>query len=84
MQSAILIKDFNNGKAVYGVKPPMKDYDDQDVEIVLISAAHGETYIFPADIDGKVTDWGELPGSQKGTLSHQKVLNDAGYDIIFK
>jgi hypothetical protein len=33
-----------------------------------------ETYIFPADADGHVTDWGELPGSYKGDLDHDTAI----------
>jgi hypothetical protein len=40
-----------------------------------------ETYIFPANEDGTVLDWGELPGSLRGTLSHDEVLSAAGYEI---
>jgi hypothetical protein len=40
-----------------------------------------ETYIFPADADGKVTRWFELVGSQKDTLDHAKALRDAGYEV---
>lgn len=38
-----------------------------------------ETYIFPGNEAGEILDFGELEGSQRGTLSHQKVLNDLGY-----
>lgn len=40
-----------------------------------------ETYIFPADESGEVVDWGELAGSQKGTLDHAVALRDAGYEV---
>ena len=36
-----------------------------------------ETYAFPADKDGNVTDWMELPGSCRGEVSHEDVI--AGY-----
>lgn len=38
-----------------------------------------ETYIFPSNDTGEILDFGELSGSQRETLSHQKVLNDLGY-----
>jgi hypothetical protein len=40
-----------------------------------------ETYIFPADETGKVTNWGELFGSFKGDTNHEKALNGAGYEV---
>lgn len=57
-------------------------------EHIVVSAVNAfgqgnETYIFPADDQGNVLDWGELEGSQKGTLSHQKVLTDLGYTLVF-
>ena len=54
---------------------------------VIVSTTHvmlsgPETYIFGATEDGEVTDWGELPGSYKGGLDHNKALEDAGYSTI--
>lgn len=40
-----------------------------------------ETYIFGADSNGKVTDWGELFGSYKGGTDHAEALRGAGYEI---
>ena len=40
-----------------------------------------ETYIFPADENGEIVSWGEMPGSLKGTLSHAEALENAGYTI---
>jgi hypothetical protein len=40
-----------------------------------------ETYIFGCDNEGKITQWGELPGSQKGTITHTEVLNEIGYIV---
>lgn len=41
-----------------------------------------ECYIFPADNHGYVLDWIELDGSMKGVLSHEHVLNAAGYTLV--
>ncbi len=41
-----------------------------------------ETYIFGADSNGKVTDWGELPGSLKNTSDHEEALREAGYAVL--
>ena len=40
-----------------------------------------ETYIFPCDSGGKVTDWGEMDGSFKGSLDHERALLNAGYEV---
>ena len=48
------------------------------VEYVVTSQAFEystENYAFPADENGKIIDWGELPGSQRGIPGHQTVIN---------
>jgi hypothetical protein len=39
-----------------------------------------ETYIFPATSDGKVSDWGELDGSKRGTMNIEAIMSKA-YDV---
>jgi len=41
-----------------------------------------ECYIFPADADGNILNWAELPGSQKQTTSHTLVLTDMGFPPV--
>lgn len=41
-----------------------------------------ETYIFPANRDGKIVDWGELNGSMRGTLDIDYAMENAGYVVI--
>lgn len=41
-----------------------------------------ETYLFPADKFGEIKTFGELAGSQRGTLDHRVPLQDAGYIVI--
>lgn len=84
MKTAKLIKDnlegFNGHAAFYELSEPL-----DGIEKVIVSAvsdSHGyETYIFPADNDGDISDWGELEGSMKGTVSHAEVLGAVGYTI---
>lgn len=92
---AVLVKDnlprFAGHAALYRLDPPLQDYDWDDLptdkhEFVVVSAAEvmfsgPETLILPATPDGKVSDWGELPGSGKGTLSHETALSKAGYAV---
>lgn len=77
---------------VYKVDPPIpyikwtRGEPDQALltDYVLVSAAivkfsGPETYIFPSDAEGQVTDWGELEGSYKGGLNHTVALEGMGY-----
>ncbi|HKX46998.1 MAG TPA: hypothetical protein VJP77_09875 [Planctomycetota bacterium] len=41
-----------------------------------------EVFIFPADPAGVVTSWGELEGSLRGTLDHERALAAAGYVLV--
>ncbi len=42
--------------------------------------ANTETYILPSN-GNEITNFGELDGSQKGTMSHKEVLEDLGYEV---
>ena len=78
----------------YLLDPPLPYTDwgaDGTVELqaerVVVSAVVAmfsgpETYIFPADEDGEVASWGEIGASQRGTLSHEVVLEESGYMIV--
>ena len=64
---------------LYKLDPPVP------TEFVLVSAIQAafdtgmpETFIFPADEDGKVTSWGELEGSFQGGQDHEKALRGLG------
>lgn len=88
MKIATRIKRYDNGTGdawVYKLSEPHEGYGEGASDHVVVSAVHvmgqPETYIFPCDADGKVTSWGEMPGSQKGTLEHVEALRDAGYEI---
>lgn len=88
---------FRGQAGLYEMDPPLveESWDDEEEatehRYVIISAtvvpygfAGPETYIFPAsgpDATGP-SSWGELSGSQRGTLSHREVLSDLGYEIV--
>jgi len=40
-----------------------------------------ETYIFPATPEGKVINWGELPGSMNYEQSQEAVISRAGWKL---
>lgn len=56
-------------------------YEDEplSVDYVITSAvvapySGAETYVFAANEDGKVLDWGELRGSFRGELNHDEAI----------
>lgn len=40
-----------------------------------------ETYIFPADGEGRITSWSEMEGSFQGGLDHTRALAGLGYIV---
>lgn len=97
-KTATLVQDnlpgFRGHAALFRCDPPIEGYEPWEEgqtqarhEYVIASAVNafgmgGETYLFPANEAGEVTDWGELPPSQKGTLDHDRVFTDAGYVVV--
>jgi len=83
--------EFTGNARLYKLDPPMsiKDWDGEETgktEFVVVSGAYAmfsgnETLIFPSDENGKVTDWGDLPGSFRGAIDHEKALTGAGYTL---
>lgn len=80
---------------VFRLDPPLKyekygadDLEERQTRYVVVSAvtmvpfSGPETYIFPADKEGEVTSWGELPGSYRGGTDITKALRNAGYEIV--
>lgn len=72
-------------KIPYGSLFDDMDTPEGETEFVVVSATHAmfsgpETYIFPADENGEVVDWGELPGSYRGDLNHDTALVKMGFD----
>ncbi|RII41909.1 hypothetical protein DWB68_10305 [Galactobacter valiniphilus] len=72
---------YNGDTRLYRMTPP---YHGNKHVIVSAAVAYGnpETYLFPADASGEVTDWTELPGSLKGHLDHTAALEAAGYQVV--
>ena len=83
------LPEFVGHASLYGVLPGVAYYADgvkHTTNYVIVSAVHDhlihETFIFPADESGSVIDWGELDGSLRGTTSHRKALEGAGYKLV--
>ena len=89
METAQFIKEMNNFKGdarLYKLSKPIH-FDDEKTNYVIVSGANAmfsgpETYIFPSDKDGKILDWGELPGSFRGSIDHETAMLGAGFEII--
>jgi len=73
-------------KELFQVDPPMTDWDGNQYSHVLVSGVYAlmsgpETYIFPADADGHIQEWGELEGSFRGAIDIDAALEGAGYTV---
>ena len=74
------IRDIENPPGIEGVRVQTLyacaagEHPFVVVSAIRHSLAH-ETYIFPANAAGEVTDWGELPGSYRGGMSHEEALD---------
>jgi hypothetical protein len=81
------LSGFRGEAALFKLSPPLIIEDNGVViveEYVAVSAAMlcsgPETFIFPANIDGRVTNWLELPGSLKGVLDIPAAVREIGYE----
>ena len=84
MKTAKFLKQRSKGPAVwrhYQLSEPLEGTEFVVVSASVVPFGAPETYIFPADAAGEVTDWGELDGSYRGGLDHEKALRNAGYDV---
>ena len=84
--TATFIKDMTTRTAtqkLYRMSPPHEGHEYVAVSCVQSAFDTGlpETYLFPADSDGKITDWGELDGSLRGSLDHEEAIRSAGYVV---
>ena len=95
MKTATLIRElegFQGAASLFRLEPPHKTEPWPDSEkpksykYVIVSAVVAysgpETYIFPANAKGEVTDWVEMPGSYRGGLNHEAALANAGYTVV--
>jgi hypothetical protein len=72
-----LMPDWQGQASLYKCSDgPLPEYV---VVSAVITYSGPETFIFEADSEGVVKSYLELPGSQWGTLSHDKVIRDLGY-----
>ena len=73
---AVLVKEMTG--PLRGQTRKLWKIDDYRIGYVVTSKVHDalvhETYAFSAHDDGEVADWAELPGSQKGEVTHDDVI----------
>ena len=86
MKTATKVKDLEthrlmHSSALYRLSDRLKGFDYVVVSAVLAPYVH-ETYIFGSDRHGKIIDWEQLPGSIPDCYSHEKALNNAGYEML--
>lgn len=81
------LSGFRGNAALYHLSETIPISDERLVltDYVVVSAIHNElgmeTYAFPADPDGKVLSWSELPGSLRNVMSHATVLENMGFPL---
>lgn len=82
---------YGHTKKLYRLSPPLtgEDWDGGTYlhKYVIASGADvpysgPETYIFPANEHGEITDWGELDGSYRGDINCDKAIENAGYTVV--
>lgn len=80
MKTAKLIQTVSQGDDHF-----QQHYNLSDVGDVVVSQIWGpyafETYIFPCDKDGEITDFIEMDGSMRGNISPHDLLVHNGYVV---
>ena len=71
--------DWTSDARLYSLSEPLEGHN-----YIVVSAADApytgpETFIFGCDERGNAIDFGELEGSFRGSLDHDKALKYAGY-----
>ena len=75
------LEGFTGDARLFRCDPPLAASKFVIVSAVMAMFSGPETYIFPATKDGKIANWGELPGSFRGALDHNEALENAGYTV---
>lgn len=85
MKTATFLRavESSRGEArLYRLSVPLEGAAHVIVSAVTVPYGGGpETYIFPATPEGDVRHWGELEGSYRGGLDHERALRNAGYEV---
>lgn len=87
MKTATKLRDLpvtpvGAAQILWGLSEPHAGTEFVITSAVSVPYSGPETYIFPANEAGEVTDWGELDGSFRGGLDHECAIRLAGYEIV--
>ena len=80
-RTARKIKDVNNHQILWEVLPRIEGNKYVITSTSNVQFTGPETYMFAADEKGNIINWGELPGSYRGELNHQKCFENINYQI---
>lgn len=72
------LQNWRGAAGLYHMDPPYLGYEHVVISSVKNKWAD-ETYIFPSDKDGLVTDFVALQGSTRPSTSHNEILTSIGY-----
>lgn len=75
---------FIGEAALFKLSEPLEGHDHVVVSATVVPFTGPETYIFPANPDGRVKDYGELAGSYRGGLNIAEALENAGYEVSYE
>jgi hypothetical protein len=78
---ATKIKQLQNDKILWEVFPRIDGNKYVITSASDVGPSGPETYVFPSNEKGEIIDWGELPGSYRGDLVHEKCFKNIGYKI---
>ena len=83
---ATKIKDLPTSKTgaiqvLFKMEPPLEGNEFVVVSGVSVPYSGPETYIFPADEEGIIIDFGELDGSFRGAIDINEALRGVGYEV---
>jgi hypothetical protein len=62
--------------------PPLPTTEHVVVSAVCAMLSGPETFIFPADVDGNVVSWTEIPGSSRGSFDIEEAIRRAGWLVV--
>lgn len=83
--TAYMLRSINDRQVLFEMTPPYEGYryvltSVPHAEIALITGT--ETFIFGANVDGRIVDYNELEGSLYGVEDHFGAIANAGYEVI--
>ena len=84
MKKATFVKrlDGRGEGRIYKLSPRLGKFTYVWVSAANVLSSGPETYIFGCNAKGEVKEWGELEGSFRGALDHERALRNAGYEVV--